>query len=167
MDKLDALALRMMEHDGGDPRRIQHFLKVHALARLIGRAEGLDGQALLTLEAAALTHDIGIRPAEQKYGSCAGPLQEQEGPAPARAILTGLGFDDALVERVCWLIAHHHTYENVDDPDYRILLEADFLVNLHEGGAERDKVLSAYEGIFRTGAGRRICRVMFGLDGQA
>lgn len=164
MDQLDALALRMMEHDGGDPRRIQHFLKVHTLARLIGRAEGLDGQTLLTLEAAALTHDIGIRPAEQKYGSCAGPLQEQEGPAPARAMLTELGFDAALIERVCWLIAHHHTYENVVGLDYRILLEADFLVNLHEGGADRDKVLSAYESVFRTEAGRRICRVMFGLD---
>ena len=42
MSQLDQLTLCMMEHDRGDPRRIQHFLKVHALARLIGRGEGLD-----------------------------------------------------------------------------------------------------------------------------
>lgn len=162
MDRLDALALRMMEHDFHDPRRIQHFIKVHSLARLIGRAEQLDERTLLILEAAALTHDIGIRPAEQKYGSARGPLQEQEGPAPACMMLNELGFDTELVERVCYLIAHHHTYDNVHGQDYRILLEADFLVNLYEGQADHDALRSAYARIFRTPTGRRIFCAMFG-----
>ena len=164
MSQLDQLTLCMMEHDRGDPRRIQHFLKVHALARLIGRGEGLDERTLLTLEAAALTHDIGIRPAEQKYGTCSGPLQEQEGPVPARTLLRQLGFADDVVDRVCWLIAHHHTYDNVQGDDYRILLEADFLVNLYESSADRDALLSAYARIFRTATGRRIFRMTFNVD---
>lgn len=45
------------------------------------------------LEAAAYVHDIGIKPAEKKYGSCGGKLQEQEGPAAAKEILERLGFD--------------------------------------------------------------------------
>ncbi len=62
-EMLDGLFLAMCRHDAGDARRIQHFAKVHAFAALIGRAEGLDEETQLTLEAAALVHDIGIRPA--------------------------------------------------------------------------------------------------------
>ena len=29
------------------------------------------------------------------------------------------------IDRICYLIAHHHTYYNVDGLDYRILLEED------------------------------------------
>ena len=43
---------------GGDARRIQHFIKVHALAQLLGRQEQLDEGTQFILEAAALTHDI-------------------------------------------------------------------------------------------------------------
>lgn len=36
------------------------------------------------------------------------------------------------IDRICYLVGHHHTYVNVDGIDYRILLEADFLVNAYE-----------------------------------
>ena len=42
MDKLTALCKAMITYDKGDPRRIHHFLKVHAFAAQIGREEGLD-----------------------------------------------------------------------------------------------------------------------------
>ena len=41
-------------------------MKVHSFARIIGTKEGLDETSLFILEAAAYTHDIGIRPAEEK-----------------------------------------------------------------------------------------------------
>ena len=164
MDILDALALRMMEHDRGDARRIQHFIKVHSLARLIGRGESLDETTLLTLEAVALVHDIGIRIAEEKYGTCTGELQQQEGPEPARRMLKEVGFADGVAQRVAYLVAHHHTYTGVDGADYRILLEADFLVNLYEGGCAAPEIAAAYGSIFRTRTGREMCRAMFGID---
>ena len=37
-----------------------------------------------------------------------------------------------MVERICYLIGHHHTYKDVDGADYQLLLEADFLVNAYE-----------------------------------
>lgn len=80
---LDRLMLKMAEFDRGVPQRIQHFTKVHAYCALIGRSEGLNEREQLVLEAAAYTHDIGIKPALEKYGSANGPLQEQEGPACA------------------------------------------------------------------------------------
>ena len=42
MDLLDRIFAQMVEYFQGDPRRIQHFVKVHAFARLIGHREGLD-----------------------------------------------------------------------------------------------------------------------------
>lgn len=142
-EKLDSLMYAMMDYDKGDAKRIQHFLKVHQLARLIGHREQLDAQTQLILEVAALVHDIGIKPAEEKFGSCDGKLQEQEGPAPARAMLQCLGFDTAVIDRVCYLVAHHHTYSNMDGLDYQILVEADFLVNLYEDGCDKDAARTA------------------------
>lgn len=157
-----ALQQAMIHFDGGDPRRIQHLIKVHSFAKLIGECEGLDAQTLCILEVAALTHDIGIKPAEEKYGYCDGQLQEQVGPAYARELLTGLGLAPEIIERVCYLIAHHHTYQNVDGLDYRILLEADFLVNLYEDGASAEGIHMAKERIFQTKTGIQICETMFG-----
>lgn len=60
---LHKLMLSMIEFDAGDPARIQHFVKVASLARTIGLGEKLEPSTLLTLEAAAIVHDIGIHPA--------------------------------------------------------------------------------------------------------
>ena len=161
--ELENAVLAMMEFDAGDPRRIQHFLKVHAFARLIGLAEGLDGATQRTLELAAVVHDIGIRPAEAKYGRCDGKLQEQEGPAPARTLLRGVGADDATAERAAFLVGHHHTLTGVDGPDWQILLEADFLVNCYEDGLPRSAAETALERLFRTGTGKRLLRLQYGI----
>lgn len=160
---LNRLMLAMCEFDRGVPHRIQHFTKVHAYCRLIGQAEGLDARQLEILEAAAYTHDIGIKPALEKFGSADGPLQEQEGPACARKMLGDLGFDEALIQRVCWLIAHHHTYWPVEGMDHRILIEADFLVNLFEGNASREAIETAYAKMFETATGKKLMREMFDL----
>lgn len=166
-NQLDTLYKKMMEFDRGDAMRIQHFIKVHSLAALIGRGEGLDTATQTTLEAAALVHDIGIHPAEAKYGSSNGKYQEELGPAPARALLLDCGFDEATTDRVAWLVGHHHTYQNITEPDYQILVEADFLVNLYEDFPDQnaDAVKTAYTRIFRTATGRELCRMMFGMEG--
>ena len=44
MNKIEELALAMIEYNDGDPKRIQHTTKVHAYASLIGRCEGLDDE---------------------------------------------------------------------------------------------------------------------------
>ena len=158
---IDDLMNRMIAYNHGDPKRIQHLIKVHAFAGLIGRMEGLDSRTQFILETAALVHDIGIRPAEQKYGSCGGKLQEQEGPPEAKAMLSALGFQQDIIERVCYLVGHHHTYTNIDGIDYQILVEADFLVNLYEDNCSSEAVRTAYERIFRTESGKLICKTMF------
>lgn len=160
-DMIYQLTEAMITYDKGDPKRIQHFIKVHSFAKMIGIGEDLDEKTQFILEASALVHDIGIHPAEEKFGSCNGKLQEQEGPAPAREMLSAIGFASDIVDRVCFLVAHHHTYDQVDNIDYRILLEADALVNLYEDQLSADAVESMLHNVFRTETGTRICRTMF------
>ena len=66
MELLDQLCREMIAYDKGDPRRIHHFLKVHAFAEQIGREEGIPEKQLFVLEAAAYVHDIGIHRGEME-----------------------------------------------------------------------------------------------------
>lgn len=158
---MNQLHFEMIKLYGKDAKRIQHFCKVHSYAKLIAEMEHVDADTLFILEAAALTHDIGIHYCEENYGSCNGKLQEKEGPAIAKSLLEKLHFEDRVSERVQYLIAHHHTYDGIDGIDYQILVEADFLVNLYEDGLSDQAVEHAYHKIFRTDSGKRICREMF------
>ena len=94
MPEIAQLLGAMITYYNGDARRIQHFIKVHDLARTIGLLEGLDKDTLLTLEAAAAVHGIGIHLCELKYGACDGRMQEIEGPPLAGDMLRALGFAD-------------------------------------------------------------------------
>lgn len=160
---INQLHLAMIGLYHGDAERIQHFCKVHSYAKLIAESEQVDEKCLFTLEAAALTHDIGIHLCEEKYGNCNGKLQEKEGPALAEKLLGELGFDRNVSERVQYLIAHHHTYGNINEMDYQILVEADFLVNIMEEGSSKEAAIKAYQNIFKTSCGKKICREMFGI----
>ena len=133
---------------------------------MIGKCEGLDEDTLFILESAALVHDIGIRASEKKYGHQNGKLQEQEGPAVARELLTRLsGFTDQQIERICWLVGHHHTYHVCEDLDYQILIESDFLVNLFEDEESPNAIRAVRKNIFRTESGTRMLETMYGING--
>lgn len=160
-EMINKLHLEMIRLYRGDSRRIQHFCKVHSYAKLIGEMENLDMDTLFILETAALTHDIGIHLCEEKYGNCNGKLQEKEGPDIAKKLLSDLGFEDVVSDRVQYLIAHHHTYTDINGIDYQILVEADFLVNMYEDDLSEDAVKTAYNTIFKTESGKRICKAMF------
>lgn len=157
----EAVINAMIAYDAGDPMRIHHFLKVHAFARLIGLEEGLDPDTQFLLETAAAVHDIGIHKAEALYGSSRGTYQEELGPAEAEVLLTRLGLPREVIDRVAFLVGHHHTYTGIDGPDYQILVEADLLVNLYEDAVPPAAQRHAYETIFKTETGRRLCRELY------
>lgn len=161
MKILTDLCMKMIQFYQGDPLRIQHLIKVHSFALLIGEKEGLDGKTLFTLETASYVHDIGIRPALEKYGKSNGKLQEQEGPAEAEKMLRELNFDQDIIERVSYLVGHHHTYDHIDGIDYQILVEADFLVNYLEDKMSENTIKKSVEKIFRTSTGKYIAKTMF------
>lgn len=147
----------------GQPKQIHHFLKVAAFCDAIAMGENLEETLRQRLVICGLVHDIGIKPADQKFGRHEGPLQEQEGPAAARPLLMECGLEEAEIERQCWLIAHHHTYENVVDIDHQVLLEADFLVNAYESALPTEAILAMREKVFRTATGIGLLNTMFAL----
>ena len=49
MNRIEELALAMIDYNNGDPKRIQHTTKVHAYASMIGKCEGLDEVYIKTL----------------------------------------------------------------------------------------------------------------------
>lgn len=150
MSGIAQLIDRMTEFYAADPRRTAHFLKVYAYAKTIAELEGASAHTRLVTEAAAVVHDIGIKPSEQKYGSSAGHYQELEGPPLAREMLCALGFAGDVVERVCHLVGHHHTYDAIDGDDYRFLVEADLLVNIAEEGIDKAHAYATCEKLFRS-----------------
>ncbi len=153
----------MILFDRGDARRIQHFLKVYQFAALIGKLEGMSPEQQEILEIAAILHDIGIIPSEKKYGISNGKLQEQEGPAYARELLNRIGgYGQEFIDRVCFLIAHHHTYEGIDGLDWQILLEADFLVNSFEKNMPEDAIKKFRASVFRTKSGIALLNNQYG-----
>ncbi|MBX4270622.1 HD domain-containing protein [Clostridium estertheticum] len=161
MNKINNLILEMFKFDEGAPELIQHFIKVHEFAKLIGGMERISSDNMEILEVAAIVHDIGIKVSMKKYGKSNGKLQEKEGPIYAEELLNRLEFKKEVIDRVSYLVAHHHTYTNIDGIDYQILVEADFLVNLYENENDKETIQNTYNKIFKTESGRKLCSQMF------
>ena len=118
------LTEKMIAFSAGNTADIHHFLCVWAYAKTIGEAEGLDEKTQFLLEATAIIHDISCPLCREKYGNTDGKHQEAESPRLVQGFLADSGFDAALIDRISYLIAHHHTVTGIDGMDYQILIEA-------------------------------------------
>lgn len=158
---IEIVSKKMSEYYNGQRKRINHFMKVFAYSQMIGKLENLDERTQYILEITALMHDIGIKKSEEKYGSSAGHYQEIEGPQIAKKMLEELNLEQDIIERVCYIIGHHHTYDHIQGMDYQILVEADFLVNLDEGHCDQEAINHAKKNIFKTKAGIQFLKYMY------
>lgn len=158
------IAKKMIEYSDGNMHDICHLLKVYAYAKTIGECEGLDSRTRMTLETAALMHDIACPLCRKKYGNTNGKYQEKEGMILGREFLCGMDIDDDMAERVIFLIGHHHTPSEVDGIDYRILLEADYLVNADEGGDSHETIENTMKCIFRTETGTELLKKIYKIN---
>ena len=152
---------QMIDYSKGNRRDINHFLKVYAYAKTIGECEGLDPETQLTLEVAAIVHDIACPLCREKYGNTNGKYQEAEGMVLAAEFLKDAALPQACLDRVVYLVGHHHTLTNVEGLDYQILLEADYLVNADEHGYSGENVENTLAEIFRTATGSALLRAVY------
>jgi len=148
---------------GADRKRVDHALSVLGYANQIQAVEGGDTQVV---QAAAILHDIGIQEAERKYGSSAGRYQEIEGPPIAESVLRTRGLDEERIAHVCRIIANHHSARDIDTLEFRVLWDADWLVNLPEvlqngAGMDQPSRIDRIHKIFKTNAGRQIALRLF------
>lgn len=153
---VENIMFKMFKYFDGDVRRINHAVKVHSFAKTIGTLENLGDENQLILELAAILHDIGIKVAEKKYNSSAGKYQEIEGPNIAKELLLEFNINNRILDRICFLIGHHHTYSKIDKIDYQILIESDFLVNIYEDNLSIESIRTIRSKYFRTRAGIEI-----------
>ncbi len=154
---------KMIAFSEGNIHDIDHFIRVWTYARTIGKLEGLDGQTQFILEVAAITHDIACPLCREKYGNANGKRQEEEGAPMVEAFLADAGLTAGQLERVKFLVGHHHTFTGVDGPDYQILLEADYIANASENGYDAKNIERFLDRIVRTDAGKRLIRGVFRL----
>ena len=159
---IEQITRRMIGISEGNLHDIDHFLKVWAYARTIGQLEGLDSETQLTLEIAALVHDIACPLCREKYGNTAGKHQEREGGPMTEAFLAPFDLPQAVKDRVRWLVEHHHTFTDIRGLDYQILVEADYLVNAGESGYPRTGIEIFRKKVFRTESGLALLDAVYG-----
>ncbi len=147
---------KMIAFYEGSLHDIEHFLKVWGYAKTIGELEKLDSDTQETLELAAIAHDIACPLCRAKYGNADGKHQELEGAPLTKEFYADFCLPADKLERICYLVGHHHTVDKVDGPDYQILLEADFLVNASESHLDRDAIMHFRDKVFRTETGTRM-----------
>ena len=167
MSIVAAITKSMIAYPGSTRHDAAHLLKVWAYAKSIGELEGLCEKTQRILEIAALTHDIACPLCRQKYGSTAAPLQEKEGAPLVRALLEEFSLDSDVIDRVAFLVAHHHTLDGIDGLDYQILIEADYLVNADESRYSPESILAFHFQHFKTQSGKDMLLSLFpgiGLD---
>ncbi len=161
----DQLIAAVKAELGDDQRRITHAVRVLEAAQEILRREDANPRIVV---AAALLHDIGIQEAERRHGSAAPEFQELEGPPIARRILEALDLAELDIQHICRIVGSHHSARDINTPEFRIVWDADGLVNLPDeaGGKSGGALRALIENVFRTATGRAMAIERF-VEAQA
>ena len=155
---ISAVLEKMIAFSDGNIHDIDHLIRVWTYSKTIGELEGLDAQTQLVLEVAAITHDIACPLCREKYGNTNGKMQEKEGEVLARDFLSATDFTSCQIDRITYLVGHHHTFNDVDGLDYQILLEADYLENAIENNYAKENIENFLERICKTAAGKKLIK---------
>jgi hypothetical protein len=156
---------RMEAHFGADAKRIDHARRVLQAAEEI--MAGFPAEPRIVVPAAIL-HDVGIKAAEEKYGSAEGHLQEKEGPPIARAILEALKTPADDIETICAIVAHHHSPGIIESREFAVVFDADCVVNLAEtaGELEKAELGRRIDETLLTEPGKRLAKRTYGVGGS-
>ncbi|MBP7217093.1 MAG: HD domain-containing protein [Candidatus Omnitrophica bacterium] len=156
----DKLLAALEVYFENDVKRIAHAKKVLSFAEELLTQEHADWHIVIP---ASILHDVGIKAAEAKYGSAAGHLQEKEGPAIARTIMLGLGMQKKDIDEICSIIEHHHTPGKIDTLNFKVLYDADWLVNLKDecDTSDKQKLDALIERIFLSASGKALAKKIY------
>ena len=161
MNSIAEIMNQMIDYSDGNIHDIEHFMKVWAYAKTIGELEHLDEETQFILEISAIVHDIACPLCRKKYGNADGKHQEEEGPALVIDFLKNSGMSTAQIDRVSYLVGHHHTLDAIEGIDYQILIEADYIVNAAENDYSMENINNFDKKFFRTQAGHTLLHSVF------
>jgi len=161
--KKEKLLASVEVHFGADRERIFHAREVLRYTEQLLPA--VQGDLAIAIPAAIL-HDVGIKPAEEKYGSAAGHLQEKEGPPVARDILEHQGFSPSAIEEICAIVAHHHSPGHIVSGSFKAVYDADCIVNLAEVAPSLgdEELRRRIEETFLTPAGKTLAQTIYRME---
>lgn len=161
--KISQIMEKMIAFSDGNVHDIDHFVRVWNYAKTIAELEGIDPETQYILEAAAITHDIACPLCREKYGNTNGKYQEEEGAPLVKAFLSDSDMSKAQIDRVAFLVGHHHTFKEIDGLDWQILIEADYIANATENGYSEENIRNFMQRIMKTESGIRLARAIFRL----
>lgn len=136
----------------GHLRRTRHILTVYALCQYIAGMEALPQEAQQIVRAAAILHDIAIKPCKEKYGTATQLQQQREAPALVHRFLKECGYLPSYQDRIEILVLTHHDYSPDLGEDHQILIEADLIAGCYEAESPQSQ-FSAVLPYFQTAAG--------------
>ena len=152
---------KMVEYSKGDLHDINHFMKVYAYAKTIAEGENLSPEQQKLVEVTAVVHDIACPLCRVKYGNANGKHQEEESAALIEEFFVDSDLPKEFVDRVSYIVSHHHTITGIDGIDYQIMIEADYLVNADESNFSGNNVRNMLEKVFKTETGKFLLQSMY------
>ena len=78
-----------------------------------------------------------------------------------RDFLKDTGMSQEQIDRVAFLVGHHHTLTDIQGMDYQILIEADYIVNASESNFSRENIINFMNQVMKTQTGVRVLKSVF------
>ena len=78
-----------------------------------------------------------------------------------REFLADTGMTAEQIDRVAYLVGHHHSPAQINGIDYQILIEADYIVNASESGYDQQAIRTFMEHTMKTAAGIQLTKTVF------
>lgn len=151
----EALIEQMKKIFTEDQKRIEHALAVLNYAEQLQSVEGGDP---FIIRAAAILYDVGTQEKEQECSVPSRKVKETVGPRIAREILQRFDISVDTIEHICRIIANHHSDKNIDTTEFRVVWDADWLVNIPEDfkDASKESLKHLIDKVFKTREGYKI-----------
>lgn len=162
--RISKIIKKMIEYYKGNIHDINHFMKVYTFAKTIGECENLDKETMEVIETAAAVHDISCPLCREKYGNTNGRYQEIESPVLLEEFFKGMEYSQKFIQRIIYLVSHHHTLTDITEIDYQILIEADYLVNAGEKNLSKENITNMRDRIFKTKTGILLLNSVYALE---
>lgn len=147
-DKVITMSQKLLkeleEYFGSDIKRINHAKKAMQFAEELLKKERADWHIVIP---ASILHDIRVK----------------GGPEIARKILLKFGYKKEYIDEICQIIAHHHTPGKDDTQNFKVLYDADWLVNLKDEVVTKSKtkLREMINKVFLTDAGKNIAKKIY------
>ena len=151
----------MIKVSKGNTHDIDHFIRVWTYAKTIAELEEVDEKTKYIIEVASITHDIACPLCREKYGNTNGKNQEIEGEILVNDFLSNLLVDTNVIERVKYLVAHHHSFNDINGIDYQILIEADYIANAIENKYSKENITNFSNKFIKTKSAKEIIESIF------